>query len=78
MSGRHIDHKFVRALREVVPRMTLSRKSGSWRTYHSDSALVEHDGRAYIAVALSNDRHGSEWMKDIIVELDRIVVARKS
>jgi beta-lactamase class A len=78
MSGRHIDHKFVRALRELVPRMSVSRKSGSWRTYHSDSALVEHDGRAYIAVALSNDPQGSQWMKDIIVELDRIVVAKKS
>ncbi|MBW2267554.1 MAG: serine hydrolase [Deltaproteobacteria bacterium] len=78
MSGRHIDHKFVRALREVAPRMNLSRKSGSWRTFHSDSALVERKGRAYIAVALSNDPDGSKWMKDIIVELDRIVLAKKS
>ena len=77
MSGRHIDHKFVRALREVTPRMNLHRKSGSWRTYHSDSALVEHDGRTYIAVALSNDPNGSKWMQKIILELDRIVVASK-
>jgi beta-lactamase class A len=76
MSGHHINHKFVRALRAVTPRMNLHRKSGSWRTYHSDSALVEHDGRTYIAVALSNDPNGSKWMQRIIVALDRIVVAK--
>lgn len=77
MQGAHIDHKFVKGLRGVAPRMNVSRKSGSWRSYHSDSALVERNGRAYIAVALSNDARGGEWMEGIIQELDRIVVSRR-
>jgi len=75
MSGTHIDHKFVKALRHLSPRMTLLRKSGSWRTYHSDSVLVSRNGKTYIAVALSNDPNGGRWMGDLIVEFDRIVMA---
>ena len=78
MSGRHLNHKFVRALRRLAPRMLLMRKSGSWRTYHSDSALVERGGRAYIAVALANDDDGGEWMSQLIVELDGIMNPGKS
>jgi beta-lactamase class A len=78
MSGTYIDHKFVKSLRRLSPRMRLFRKSGSWRTYHSDSALVERDGRAYIAVALSNDPEGGDWLSRIIVELDGIVIPGKS
>ena len=77
MQGAHIDHKFVRGLSQMARPIYLSRKSGSWRTYHADSALVERNGRAYIAVALSNDSHGGKWMEDIIQELDRIVVSRR-
>ncbi len=78
MSGSHINHKFVKELSRLAPRMQLFRKSGSWRTFHSDSALVERGGRAYIAVALSDDPDGSEWLGRIIVEFDRIVIPKRS
>ena len=78
MSGSHINHKFVKELSRLAPRMQLFRKSGSWRTFHSDSALVERGGHAYIAVALSNDPDGSEWLGRIIVEFDRIVIPKRS
>lgn len=78
MSGEHINHKFVKALVAMVPRLMLFRKSGSWGTFHSDSALIEHDGKAYIAVALSDDPEGSEWMGRIIVEFDHIVIPKRS
>jgi hypothetical protein len=39
---------------------------------------VERGGRAYIAVALSNDPDGSEWLGRIIVEFDRIVIPKRS
>jgi beta-lactamase class A len=68
-----IDHKFVRALHRVNPEAKVARKSGSWSTYHSDSVLVERDGRAYIAVALSNDKRGSRWLGRIITALDEII-----
>ena len=76
MSGEHIDHKFVKGLRAKVPKFSLFRKSGSWRNYHSDSALIEHHGKSYIAVALSNHPDGSDWMGQIIVALDDIVAKR--
>jgi len=68
-----LKHKFVRAMDRINPAALLFRKSGSWRTYHSDSALVEHDGRKYIAVVLSNDKDGPEWLDEIITALDGII-----
>ena len=78
MSGTRLNHKFVKSLSRIDPTMQLFRKSGSWRTFHSDSALVEREGHAYIAVALSNDPQGSEWLSRIIVEFDRIIIPRRS
>jgi len=71
-----INHKFVKGLRGVDPNASLCRKSGTWGTFHSDSALVEHDGRSYVAVALSNDARGGQWLSDLIVAFDEIVAAR--
>jgi beta-lactamase class A len=66
-------HKFVKAMDRISPKALLLRKSGSWRTFHSDSAIVEHDGRKYIAVALSNDKNGAVWLDKIITALDGII-----
>jgi beta-lactamase class A len=66
-------HKFVRAMKRINPAALLFRKSGSWRTYHSDSALVDHDGRKYIAVVLSNDQEGAVWLEQIVMALDGII-----
>jgi beta-lactamase class A len=73
-----IEHKFVRALHRVNPDAALFRKSGTWGTYHSDSVLVERDGRAYIAVALANGSRGETWLGELIVELDRLIFPRAS
>lgn len=74
MSGEHLNHKFVRALARMAVPLRVFRKSGSWRTYHSDSALVQRGNGAYIAVALSDDPHGGDWMGEIITVLDHIVI----
>lgn len=68
-----LHHKFVGALQRVNPAALLFRKSGTWRTYHSDSVLVERGGRAYIAVALANSPDGRRWLHEIIVALDGIM-----
>jgi beta-lactamase class A len=68
-----LKHKFVKALGRTDPTAALFRKSGSWSTYHSDSAIVEHDGRKYIAVVLSNDKNGAIWLDQIITALDDII-----
>jgi hypothetical protein len=39
---------------------------------------VEHDGKAYIVVALSEDDEGAEWLGRIIVALDRIITGQSS
>jgi len=68
-----IEHKFVKGLKEVQPNSEIYRKSGTWGPYHSDSAIVEHHGRRYIAVALAKSRHGEQWLQKLIVALDDII-----
>lgn len=68
-----IAHKFVKGLQKATPEAKIYRKSGTWRTYHADSALIEHDGRRYIAVALANHPSAGVWLKDLIVALDDLI-----
>jgi beta-lactamase class A len=68
-----VEHKFVKGLKEVQPDSHIYRKSGTWGTYHSDSAIIEHDSRRYIAVALAKSRHGEKWLRKLIVALDEII-----
>jgi beta-lactamase class A len=75
LTDSELNHKFVKALRRIDPDAAVSRKSGSYRTWHSDSALVERAGHLYIAVALSNNEKGSQWLGRIITEFDRLIVS---
>jgi beta-lactamase class A len=78
LSHTTLGHKFVAALRKIRPDAHLFRKSGSWGTFHSDSVLVERNGRSYIAVALSNDPNGHRWLERIIVALDGLIFRKSS
>ena len=75
LSKSGISHKFVKGLQTEYPDVEMYRKSGTWRQWHADSALIEHDGHRYIAVALANDPHGGEWLKKLICVMDEIIVA---
>ena len=68
-----IEHKFVKGLKSVHPDSRIYRKSGTWKQYHSDSAIIEHDGRRYIAVALAKSRLGGKWLSDLIVAMDDLI-----
>jgi len=68
-----IEHKFVKGLKKLDPDSRIYRKSGTWKQYHSDSAIIEHNGRRYIAVALAKSPSGGEWLAELIVALDRLV-----
>lgn len=68
-----IEHKFVKGLKSVHPESRIYRKSGTWRQYHSDSAIIEHDGRRYIAVALAKSPRGGKWLTDLIVAMDKLI-----
>lgn len=69
-----LHHKFVNVLNQVCPDADVYRKSGSWRTYHSDSVLVIGDEwRSYILVALVDDAAGGKIIKDIIRKVEDIL-----
>jgi beta-lactamase class A len=68
-----IKHKFVKGLESKHPDHRIYRKSGTWKQYHSDSAIIEHDGRRYIAVALAKSPLGGQWLSDLIVAMDDLI-----
>lgn len=68
-----IHHKFVKGLKALHPDSTFYRKSGTWQNFHSDSALIEHEGHRYIAVALSSNPEGGRWLSELIVAMDNLI-----
>ena len=72
LSDPGIHHKFVKGL-EGRPDHLVYRKSGSWRNWHADSALVEAGGKKYIAVALMEDPRGGEALVQLIRALDDVI-----
>jgi len=72
-----INHKFVKGLRAAYPDSRIFRKSGTWQDFHADSALVEHAGHRYIAVALSRSPDGGRWLSELILGLDGLVCRPK-
>ena len=63
----------VEGLMAQRPGSEIYRKSGTWRDYHADSAIVERDGRRYIAVGLAHSGQGSKWLSNLIVAMDDLV-----
>ncbi|QTA81661.1 Beta-lactamase domain-containing protein [Desulfonema limicola] len=72
-----IHHKFVKGLESIGPKSYIYRKSGTWKQYHADSAIVERDGRRYIAVALAQNPDGGRWLSNLIVGLDDLIFLEK-
>jgi beta-lactamase class A len=73
LSQSEIDHKFFRGIKQVYPYASVYRKSGTWQHWHADSAIIEHDGRRYIAVALAESPQGGEWLQRMIVAMDGLI-----
>ena len=69
-----IHHKFVKGLENADRDSLIFRKSGSWRNWHSDSALVERNGHRYIAVALAEDPGAGKWLSRLIVAFDDLIM----
>ena len=72
-----ISHKFVAGLKDK-PDIRLYRKSGTWRDFHADAAMVEADGRRYVIVGLGRHAEAGAWlmrlagpMHDLVVGKDR-------
>ncbi len=73
MSQPGIRHKFVKGLASR-PDAKIFRKSGSWRDWHSDAAIVEAKGRKYVAVALM-ESSAKNVLSRLIVALDDLIQA---
>jgi beta-lactamase class A len=68
-----IHHKFVKGLADY-PDAKIYRKSGSWRQWHADSAIVEAEGHKYIIVALAESPNGGEWLSRLIQPIHQFMV----
>ena len=71
-----INHKFVKGLSKR-PEAVVYRKSGTWRQWHADSALVEANGYKYVAVVLAEDPQGGQWLERLITPMHDLIVHPK-
>ena len=73
MDNPGLNHKFVGSLRKVAPSAHLYRKSGTWRTFHSDSVLVWGPERRYIIVGLIDDPEGEMILRNLLLVVDNML-----
>lgn len=68
-----IKHKFVEGLADV-PDVEIYRKSGTWKQWHGDSAIVEAGDTRYIVVGLAEDANGGQWLSRMIKPIHTLMV----
>ena len=76
MENPALHHKFVNTLDQIAPNARLFRKSGSWKTFHSDSILVwgENPNRRYILVALIDDANGEQIIRNLVKPVEKVLI----
>ncbi|MCB1686381.1 MAG: hypothetical protein KDI31_17925, partial [Pseudomonadales bacterium] len=75
MSDPHLNHKFVYAIKKRAPEATLYRKSGTWRTWHSDSVWVKGKGwRNYILTAMVDSTDGERIIRELLPAIEPILL----
>ena len=72
LSEPGIQHKFVKGLRRIGG-LEVLRKSGTWRDYHADSALVRSKESTYIIVGLARNKKGGDWLTQLAEPLNNLV-----
>ena len=77
LSNPGIPHKFVKGL-DGIPGVTIYRKSGTWKNWHADAALIEWNGKRYVATALTEDPNGGKMLEQLIVGLHRMICGPSS
>lgn len=73
MDNPELNHKFVNTLSRLAPQAHLYRKSGTWKTFHSDSVLVWGPERRYILVALIDDSEGEAILRRLVATVDTML-----
>jgi beta-lactamase class A len=66
------DIKFVKALKDR--NVQILRKWGSWENWLHDSAIITGPGRNYILVALTNHPKGDEYLVDLAMAVDNLMM----
>jgi beta-lactamase class A len=74
LSRPGIGHKFVKGLKGI-PGIEMLRKSGTWKSFHADSALVHYKDQTYIMVGLVNNENGERWLSQLASPLHDLVRA---
>jgi beta-lactamase class A len=72
LSRPGIQHKFVKGLASR-PGRRIYRKSGTWRNWHCDAALIEAGSKKYVAVALMEDSRGGKALPELIRKIDDLI-----
>lgn len=73
LESPELHHKFVNTLDQIAPVARVFRKSGSWKSFHSDSVLVWGKERRYILVALVEDESGEQIMRNLVIPVERAI-----
>jgi beta-lactamase class A len=68
-----INHKFVKGMSTLPGPVKIYRKSGTWKIYQSDSALIKHNGHTYVVAALAESSRGESILQNLIVGIDRMI-----
>jgi beta-lactamase class A len=70
-----LHHKFVNTLDQIAPDARLFRKSGSWKSFHSDSILVwgKDQKRRYILVALVDNENGEQIIRSLVKPIEKVL-----
>ncbi len=76
LSKPAIKHKFVKGL-SARPGAKVYRKSGTWKQFHADSALVEYGEHKYIIVGLAEDPEGGQWLTRLAAPLHDLVTKKE-
>lgn len=71
LSRPGINHKFVKGLQGLD--VTIMRKSGSWKNFHADSALVESAAGRYILVGLEENPNGERQLQALARAIHQLV-----
>jgi beta-lactamase class A len=75
LSNPGIKHKFVKGL-QAFPGAKIRRKSGTWKDYHADSALVQFHDQTYIIVGLAHNRKGGAWLAQLAGPVNELVMSQ--
>ena len=69
-----IKHKFVKGLDDNED-VDIYRKSGSWKKWHGDSAIIQSGDIRYIVVGLVEDPNGGAWLSRMIKPIHDLMIS---